>query len=49
MFSSGKIVITGGKSVSDVGDGWKALWPIVQRYITGRPDAARYSLTLSEP
>jgi len=49
MFSSGKIVITGGKSVSDVGDGWQALWPIVQRYITARPDAARYSLTLSEP
>jgi len=36
--SSGKIVITGGKSVFDVSDGWKALWPTVQRYVCDRAD-----------
>jgi len=36
IFSSGKIVITGGKSVSDVSDGWQALWPTVQRYVCAR-------------
>ena len=36
IFSSGKIVITGGKSVCDVADGWQALWPVVQRYICDR-------------
>jgi len=36
IFSSGKIVITGGKSVCDVADGWRALWPIVQGYICDR-------------
>ena len=33
IFSSGKIVITGGKSVCDVADGWNVLWPVVKRYI----------------
>ena len=36
IFSSGKIVITGGKSVCDVTDGWIVLWPVVQRYICNR-------------
>jgi len=36
IFSSGKIVITGGKSVCDVADGWRALWPVVRRYICDR-------------
>jgi len=36
IFSSGKIVITGGKSVCDVADGWQALWPVVQPYICER-------------
>jgi len=40
IFSSGKIVITGGKSVFDVSDGWKALWPTVQRYICARADTS---------
>lgn len=33
IFSSGKIVITGGKSIGDVSDGWNALWPTVQKYV----------------
>ena len=33
VFLSGKIVITGGKSTSDVNGGWTLLWPIVQQYI----------------
>ena len=33
IFSSGKIVITGDKSISDVSDGWHALWPTVQKYV----------------
>ena len=33
IFSSGKIVITGGKSISDVSDGWNALWPTVKKYV----------------
>lgn len=32
-FTSGKIVITGGKTVEDVGIGWATLWPIIQKYI----------------
>jgi len=36
IFSSGKIVITGGKSVCDVTDGWIVLWPVVQRYMCNR-------------
>jgi len=34
VFLSGKIVITGGKSTSDVNGGWEQLWPIVKQYIT---------------
>ena len=33
IFSSGKIVITGGKSIGDVSDGWNALWPTVKKYV----------------
>ena len=32
-FFSGKIVITGGKTASDVFDGWKRLWPTLKRFI----------------
>ena len=46
MFSSGKIVITGGKSVSDVADGWQALWPVVQRYICAPTAEGRYNTPL---
>lgn len=32
-FTSGKIVITGGKTVEDVVVGWNSLWPTVKRFI----------------
>ena len=32
-FFSGKIVITGGKTMDDVFSGWNRLWPILQRFI----------------
>jgi transcription initiation factor TFIID TATA-box-binding protein len=32
-FHSGKIVITGGKSTSDVDRGWRMLWPTVSAFI----------------
>lgn len=32
-FYSGKIVITGGKTMCDVFQGWKRLWPIVKTFI----------------
>ena len=34
LFTSGKIVVTGGKSVSDMQEGWKILWEFVYKYIT---------------
>jgi hypothetical protein len=34
-FYSGKIVITGGKTIEDVFTGWKRLWPTIKRFITG--------------
>lgn len=33
LFHSGKVVITGGKSMSDVRNGWRMLWPTVRAYI----------------
>jgi transcription initiation factor TFIID TATA-box-binding protein len=33
-FTSGKVVVTGGKSVRHIGGGWEALWAIVRQYIT---------------
>lgn len=46
-FFSGKIVITGGKTMDDVFSGWRRLWPTLKRYIvlpapaaaTGSPHA----------
>ncbi len=32
-FFSGKVVLTGGKSIRDIENGWKMLWPIVQRFV----------------
>eukprot|EP00961_Rhodomonas_salina_P170067 2291999-Rhodomonas_salina.1 len=29
-FYSGNIVVTGGKSVSDIEHGWRRLWPLVR-------------------
>lgn len=33
-FYSGKIVITGGKSQTDVFEGWKRLWPTIRVFVT---------------
>ena len=33
LFQSGKVVITGGKSLDDVKGGWKRLWPEVSKYV----------------
>ena len=32
-FYSGKVVITGGKTMRDVRDGWANLWPTVKVFI----------------
>lgn len=32
-FFSGRIVITGGKSVRDITVGWKRLWPVIRNFI----------------
>ena len=36
-FFSGKIVITGGKTMEDVFSGWKRLWPTLQSFVMPRP------------
>jgi len=33
-FYSGKVVITGGKTMGDVFNGWKRLWPTIKRFVT---------------
>jgi transcription initiation factor TFIID TATA-box-binding protein len=33
-FYSGKVVITGGKNMGDVYNGWRRLWPTIRRFIT---------------
>ena len=32
-FYSGKVVLTGGKSLRDIEWGWNMLWKVVRRYI----------------
>lgn len=32
-FYSGKVVLTGGKSIRDIETGWNVLWNMVQRFI----------------
>lgn len=32
-FFSGKIVLTGGKSIRDISDGWDMLWELVSNYV----------------
>lgn len=40
-FDSGKIVITGGKTLSDIHCGWGLLWPTVKSFVSeAPPDAA---------
>lgn len=34
-FYSGKVVITGGKTIRDVHEGWRKLWPTVRVFIRG--------------
>lgn len=33
LFYSGKIVLTGGKTVKDISGGWEGLWLVVKQYI----------------
>lgn len=33
-FYSGRIVITGGKTLDDIFEGWARLWPTIKRFIT---------------
>ena len=33
IFKSGKVVITGGRSVNDIEQGWCDLWPVVEKYV----------------
>lgn len=33
IFKSGKVVITGGRSVNDIEQGWRDLWPVVSQYV----------------
>ena len=35
-FYSGKIVITGGKTLSDIYEGWKRLWPVVKGFVVDK-------------
>ena len=42
-FYSGKIVITGGKTLGDIYEGWNRLWPVVRGFVADRravPEAA---------
>ena len=36
-FYSGKIVITGGKTLSDIYEGWNRLWPTVKAFVVDKP------------
>jgi transcription initiation factor TFIID TATA-box-binding protein len=40
LFTSGRIVVTGGKSVDDMQKGWRVLYPFVCAYIKQRSSAA---------
>lgn len=37
-FFSGKIVITGGKTMEDVYSGWNRLWPTLRAFVVARPN-----------
>lgn len=36
-FFSGKIVITGGKTMEDVYSGWNRLWPVLRSFVIAQP------------
>jgi transcription initiation factor TFIID TATA-box-binding protein len=40
-FFSGKVVITGGKTMDDVFSGWNRLWPVLKRFIVRKSDAVK--------
>ena len=40
-FFSGKVVITGGKTMDDVFSGWNRLWPVLKRYIVSKESGQR--------
>ena len=37
-FYSGKIVITGGKTMNDIYEGWNRLWPVIHTFIVIKED-----------
>ena len=43
-FYSGKIVITGGRTLGDIFEGWRRLWPIVRGFI--KPSIPENQITL---
>jgi len=45
-FYSGKIVITGGKTLNDIFEGWNRLWPIVKGFVVDKrsvPDSVSHT------
>lgn len=47
-FYSGKIVITGGKTLGDIYEGWTRLWPIVRGFVTNKhaaPEAVPHAVS----
>ena len=36
-FFSGKIVITGGKNMADIYEGWNVLWPVIKPFLVEAP------------
>jgi len=53
-FFSGKIVITGGKTMDDVYSGWSRLWPVLRSFVISQPcelppNAKRPRVTASLP
>jgi transcription initiation factor TFIID TATA-box-binding protein len=46
-FFSGKIVITGGKTMEDVFAGWKRLWPTLQAFVLPKPPPAQQAIANS--
>lgn len=46
-FFSGKVVITGGKTMEDVYSGWSRLWPILQTFVAPEPKDRPFNLSQS--
>jgi len=43
-FYSGRIVITGGKTLKDIYEGWASLWPIIRKFIHTNPISTSSSI-----